>query len=313
MKGKFFLLLFFIIYMLVPKISAQSFEGYISDTLPVWFEFNEPSKDGDVIGTYFYKTIGEAINISGKIKENNLTLNETDKNGKLTGIFNCNLKGDSIIGNWNRPNSNKFYSVRLYNVNNSFKEFAKIPNSEKLILNDGRTLKDEIKESEGENATTLSKLNYCFSERAILTTFYDWEFMGAYSSIGTVYHTFNLKNNQEILLINEFKQLELDRIKESLRQKIQEKLNMHRKEMTDSEWINIFGDKETYNNAFIARKVDDEVFKNFYLKYNHVYILIDSYLGLPHSMRAADISMEFHLGFPELKSVIKKESILNNL
>lgn len=312
MRNKLLLRTLFISILATSEVSAQSYEGYISDTLPIWLDFNEPTNDGLISGTYFYKNNGGIIGLSGSIKDTKLILQEVGKNGLITGEFNCNVFNDSLIGTWSKPKNNKVRSVRLYSVEKRYKEFSSIPPANKLLLNDGRSLNEELQDSQDESGKP-PRVNYCFAERSILSTFYNWEFMGAYSSIGTTYHTFNLTNNQEIILSKELINSELKNIKENLRLNIQKKLNNHRKELDEATWLNIFGDKEAMNNAFQVKEIDIDFINNFYIKGNNINIVIDNYLQLPHAMKAADISMEFQIPFTNLKPFLNKESILNNL
>jgi len=295
------------------KIStAQSYEGYISENLPVWVDLNIPTNDGSFSGTYFYKKDGGSIPLLGTVKGNQIILNETNKDGICTGIFTCINFGDSITGNWKKPNSTKLSFVKLYKTDVFFKTYAKIPTAGKLILSNGKTLNEELTEftNEGSNKP---KLVYIFAEKNILSTSFEWEYMGPYLSSGTVYHTFDLTKNKEISLLNEINPAKLSALKSKIKIVIQKELNEHRKNYTEKEWIDAFGDKETYENSFKLSEAGDNLFENYYLKTSVLTVVIDYYFGFPHVIQAMDFSVEWKLSFPEIGLYLKENSILNNL
>ena len=54
-------------------------------------------------------------------------------------------------------------------------------------------------------------------------------------------------------MINEIDSNHLNEFKAKIRERIQSALSVHKKDyndVTEEEWINAFGDSETYNNAF---------------------------------------------------------------
>ena len=195
---------------------AQSYEGYISGNLPVWADLNIPANDGSFSGTYFYKKDGGIIPLSGTLSGNRIILNETNKDGICTGIFTCTNFGDSITGNWNKPNSTKLSSVKLYKTDVSFKTYARIPDAAKLILLNGKSLNDELTEYTTEGSKK-PKLVYLLAEKNILSTSFEWEYMGPYLSTGKVYHTFDLTKNKEISLLNEIDPSKLPALKSKMK------------------------------------------------------------------------------------------------
>ncbi|MBL0202194.1 MAG: hypothetical protein IPP81_19160 [Chitinophagaceae bacterium] len=89
-----------VIFGCLKVCKAQSFEGYISENIPVWVDLNIPSNAESISGSYFYKKNGVTILLSGTIKGNQIILTEKNKSGLITGIFTCLNLGDSLIGNW---------------------------------------------------------------------------------------------------------------------------------------------------------------------------------------------------------------------
>jgi hypothetical protein len=297
-------------FVLISK--AQCYEGYISGNLPVWVDLIIPANDGAISGTYFYKKDGGIITVSGTISGNHIILNETDKEGKITGIFTCTDFGDSITGSWEKPNSAKGLSVKLNRTDVSFKTYAKIPDAGKLILLSGRTMKDELAENAGEGGKK-PKLVYLFAEKNILSISYDWETMGAYLSTGTIYHTFDLTKNTEISLLKEIDPGRLPALKSKIKVVVQKELDEHRKSYTENEWIDAFGDKETYEKSFKLSETGDNLLGNYYLKSGILTGLVDDYFGFPHVIQAMDLSVVWKMPFTEFGSYLKAGSVLKNL
>jgi hypothetical protein len=312
MKKKTLLLgcLFTLCYLQV--CIAQSYEGYISGNLPVWVELNIPLTDGSFSGTYFYKNAGGIIPLSGTIKAKQIILNETNKDGICTGVFTCINFGDSITGNWKKPNSTKLSSVKLYKTDVSFKTYARIPDAAKLILSNGKTLNDELAEYTNEGSKK-PKLVYLFAEKNILSTLFEWEYIGPYLSAGKVYHTFDLTKNKEISLLNEFDPAKLPELKSKMKNVIQKELNEHLKTYTENEWIDAFGDKETYEKSFKLLEVKDSLLGNYYLKSGMLYVVVDDYFAFPHVIQAMDFSFTWKLSFHEMGLYLKDGSVLNKL
>ena len=59
-------------------------------------------------GNYFYNTQKTALKISGTIdKLGNLTINEFNGTGSITGIFKGQMTNNKITGNWSKPDGSK--------------------------------------------------------------------------------------------------------------------------------------------------------------------------------------------------------------
>ena len=301
-----------ILFFSCKSYSQSYYEGYISGNLPVWVELNIPNIDGLVTGTYFYKKNGVKINLTGEVKSNKISLTEKNKDGVITGVFNCTNYNDSITGIWNKPKNTKTVSVKMYLVIPEFKNVAIIPSSDKLMLASGNPLNKEISGSVNENGKN-PKLQYIFAERGVLSTLYEWEASGAYSSMGTVFHNFNLYNQKEIILSHEIKPSELNSFKEKIKKIMREDLNKYKKDYSEEEWINVFGDKETYEKAFNVEDVSLETFNNFSISHRSIKIIISNYFGFPHVSQAMDFSSEINIPFNELKTFLNDNSIVRNL
>ncbi len=312
MKNKILLLTFFALSVFANIGKSQSFEGYIADNLPVWMDINSPISNGPVTGAYFYKKTGGSIPLTGTANGNKIILNEKNKSGAIVGIFTLINYQDSIIGNWKKPNTTKLLSVKLYKVDPSYKTYAKIPKSDKLILAKGNTLNDAMNELAGETGNA-PKLNYTFAEKNILSTNFVWEAAGAYISSGTVYHTFDLTNNSEIFLSMEIDPNQMPKLKEKLRLQLQKELDNYRKIYTETEWVNIFMDEETFKNAFILSETPETIFDNYFIKKGYVQIVIDNYFGFPHVSQAMDFSTIIKIPFSEFVLYLNDNSILKNL
>jgi len=312
MKKKTLFLVCFITLRFVLISHAQCYEGYISGNLPVWVDLSIPIADGPLSGTYFYKKDGGIIPVSGTINGKLILLNETDKEGKISGIFTCTDFGDSITGSWKKPNGTKVFLVKLVKTDVSFKTYAKIPDAGKLILSGGRTLKDELAEN-AEQGGKKPKLVYLFAEKNILSISFEWETMGAYLSTGTIYHTFDLTRNTEISLLKEIDPGKLQALKSKIKVVVQKELDEHRKTYTEKEWIDAFGDKETYEKSFKLSEAGDNLLETYYLKSGVLTGLVDDYFGFPHVIQAMDLSVIWKMPFTEFGSYLKAGSVLNNL
>ena len=71
-------------------------------------------------GTYYYKSQGTSIKISGTIDKNGiLTINEFNDTGKMTGIFKGQLTHDNIVGHWSKPDGSKTMPFSISKISNN--------------------------------------------------------------------------------------------------------------------------------------------------------------------------------------------------
>ncbi|MEI7500079.1 MAG: hypothetical protein WCK84_06470 [Bacteroidota bacterium] len=312
MKNKIFLLTFFIVIGCTDLLKSQSYEGYIADNIPVWFDLNAGTADTSINGTYFYKKNGENISITGSMNGKNIILHEKNKDGIITGIFTCVNFEDSITGSWRKPNGIKLLPVKLYKVNPSFRTCAIIPGTDKLILKQGNTLNDELKEYADE-AGKKPKVSFNIAEKCIVSIYFDWEYMGPYLSTGTIHHTFNLNSSKEIALLKEIDPGKLPQLKNKIKTRIQKELDGARNNYKAEEWIDAFGDKKTYEDAFQVSDLQESAFDNYYIRNGYLFIKMDNYFGFPHVIEAMDLTMIIEISFAELGLYLNSNSIFQNI
>jgi hypothetical protein len=304
-------ILFSVLLLNFLQIHSQSYEGYIGDNIPIWLE-NTPSTSDTLTGSYFYKKNGGSIVLSGRSKENKIILNEKNKTGEISGIFECVRFSDSLIGTWKNPKTNKLLQVKLYTVDPSFKTYAKIPSADKLVFASGQTLMNELSDNIDE-AGKKPKINFSYAEKSIISTYFYWETMGAYLSSGTMYHTFNLTNNKEIILTEAVDPNKLVQFKDLIKIRLQKKVDDFRKEYKEEEWIDVFGDKETFDASFKVNEIANSTINNYYLKRGFLVISIDHFFAFPHVSQAMDLFTELEISFSELLPYLNSTSILLNL
>jgi hypothetical protein len=114
-------------------------------------------------------------------------------------------------------------------------------------------------------------------------------------------------------LINEIDSNHLNEFKAKIRERIQSALSVHKKDyndVTEEEWINAFGDSETYNNAFSVNEVPESIFDTFYIKEGKLVIYKDHYFEFPHAIQNLDTQISIQFTFDELEKYLKSESIL---
>ena len=304
-------ILFSILLLTILQIHSQSYEGYIGDNIPVWLEITQSTSD-NLTGSYFYKKIGGSIVLSGLSKGNKIILNEKNKTGEVSGMFECVRFSDSLIGTWKNTKTNKLLQVKLYTVEPSFKTYSKIPSADKLVFAGGQTLMNELTENIDE-AGKKPKINFSYAEKSIVSVNFYWETMAAYVSSGNVYHTFNLTNNKEIILTEAIDPTKLLQFRDMIKIRLQKKVDDFRKEYKEEEWIDVFGDKETFDASFKVNEIEDFRINNYYLKRGFVVISIDHFFGFPHVAQAMDLFTEIEISFSELLPYLKNNSVLNNL
>ena len=295
---------------------AQSYEGYIQGNIPVWVDINQDILNKSLTGTYFYKKNGIKINILGNINGNSWTIEEKSKENSITGIFTLTHSGNTLIGFWNKPNSKKRLKVNLYQTDSKYREFAIIPKSDNLILKESTSLQNEMNDYKNETTNKIPKLEFLYAQKNILSISYYWESMGAYLSSGTIYHVFNSSTKKEISLLNEIDPTHINEFKSKIIAGIKSSLSKHKKEYADvsaEDWINAFGDMETYKNAFIVKEVPNTIFDTFYIKDGNLVIYKEHYFDFPHVIQNLDLQMSIKFTFNELENFLKSNSVLIGL
>lgn len=91
---------------------TKSFEGTINGKFGIIMTLTKNAKS--LSGTYSYKSKGIPIKVSGNLDDKgNLTINEFNDNGSMTGVFKGQLSGINIIGNWEKPDGSKIMSFSI--------------------------------------------------------------------------------------------------------------------------------------------------------------------------------------------------------
>ena len=101
----------------IPTNFVKTFEGEISKKFDIIMKLT--SDNGIVSGTYYYKKVGENIQLKGELKSNGeLQLNEFDNNGNQTGIFKGKIiENSKIEGKWSKPNGDNEMTFKLIESN----------------------------------------------------------------------------------------------------------------------------------------------------------------------------------------------------
>jgi hypothetical protein len=82
--------------------------------LPVQFDLVLPDGSGEVYGSYFYRKIGQQIDLLGTSDGQIISLTESDnKTGKASGIFTLKTSGHHLSGIWIKPESKDTFRVVL--------------------------------------------------------------------------------------------------------------------------------------------------------------------------------------------------------
>ena len=297
------------VFAIFNNIYGQSFDGYIDNKYPIWIEITQ--NNTLINGNYFYKKNGGNIPLTGSVTNNIYVLNEKDTKGLITGVFNFKMMGDSMLGSWTNTKSKKILNFKAKVTDEKYKQMSKIPVANILILTTGKSLSDELNEFKNEKGK-LPTLEYITSEKGIISIQYNWETMGAYSSAGTAYHVFNILSSKEIVVEKEISPEKLESFKTILAKELQVKLNAHKKEYNESEWLEVFGEKEVYEKSFQVTNVSVNT-KLFYIKNGKYNFVIDHYFDFPHVSQAMDMYTTIEMTIAELSVYLNENSILNNL
>jgi len=103
---------------------TKSFEGTINSKYRIIMTLTKNANN--LNGTYTYKSQGTPIKISGTTDDNgNLTINEFNDKGNMTGIFKGQLSGNNIIGQWTKPDGSKTMPFSISESTNGETTIAK--------------------------------------------------------------------------------------------------------------------------------------------------------------------------------------------
>jgi hypothetical protein len=320
---------------------SQSYEGDIGDLYPVWFDLEIPSSDGPVKGTYFYKTYGEEIQIAGNKMGKTLSIKESGKNGKVSGLIECSIKNDSIVGTWKKLGGRSYLSLKLKKVDSQLRKYAKVMNGKSLRLavnewipseHRPANLSEELeckdcKDETGNPQKGPLDLEVYYAKNDIFSTSYHWSFYGAYPTGGNTYHTFNLLTNTEIVIWDEIDEAKMNDFNRYLSAKITPILAETRKEFPDTEWAKAFmfegqdeSEQVSIDSFFIVDDIRTDCHNhtitggtNYYIDRASLHFLFYDYFDFPHVIQNMDAGGDVVIPFPELKKYLKKESVFRKL
>lgn len=110
---------------------TKSFEGTINGKYGITMVL---TKNANILnGTYNYKGKNTPLNISGTIDNNgNLTINEFNTKGNMTGVFKGQLSDNNIIGQWSKPDGSKAmpFSISEFTNNEATNTETEVNNSD---------------------------------------------------------------------------------------------------------------------------------------------------------------------------------------
>jgi hypothetical protein len=341
MKTKIFVVALVFLFSMA---KSQSYEGDIGDLYPVWFDLEIPSSDGAVKGTYFYKKYGEDIQIAGNKLGNALSMKESGKNGKVSGLIECSVNNDSIVGTWKKFGGRSSLSLKLKKVDSQLRKYAKAMNGKSLRLavnemipyDRRKTTLSEVleckdcKDETGNPQKGPLDLEVYYAKNDIFSTSYHWSFYGAYPTEGNTYHTFNLLTNTEIVIWDEIDEAKMKDFNKYLTSKINPVLWKTRQQYPDSEWAQVFDPWMHDNESGRIRDSVGEFFKvddirtdchnhtitggtNYYIDSASLHFLFYDYFDFPHVIQNMDAGGDVVIPFPEFKKYLKKESVLTNM
>lgn len=106
---------------------TKTFEGQIENKYDIQMKLI--SNNGNITGYYFYKNIGDNIEIKGNVdSQGKISISEFDKKGNQTGAFKGEMLNENKIqGTWSKPNGSNSKPFFLL-ISNSSKntEYAKV-------------------------------------------------------------------------------------------------------------------------------------------------------------------------------------------
>lgn len=305
-------------------IQAQSFEGTMSGkiagndvNLSIWIDLKVPPHNGAVAGSYFYKTIGKKISVSGKKDGPNIYLEEKDKNQKTTGAFFLSLGKGKLNGYWLKPNSKDTFYVEMYNANPSFKNTARIPKLKNLLAEDIEFYSTGLDSNDVYQQVTYSTL---FARGNLLSVELNWENWSYTAHYGTIHHTYDLTTNETIKLEDEIN----DSCFAYLQKEVYAIVAAHREEYSDSAWIeSIYFYMDTPEEYQQAKEKLNELFDSttvlrkadFYLDKDGLICYIQDFCEQYYSAGRRDMTFDCSVSIPfdELRKYIKKDSRLSRI
>jgi hypothetical protein len=181
-------------------------------------------------GPIFIKPLVKTFDFREKKVGNQIFLTETDKNQRVTVIFNLNVFNNHLIGNWYQLNKMDTLQVELYKTNPIFKNTSKLPKLKDLLSEDIEFYSSGFDGNPVEQAVYYSIL---FARSNLLSVQLNWENYSYTSHYGTVYQTYNLSNHEIVDLKDDI----TDSCHLYLSKALQEVVSCQYENYTKTEWI----------------------------------------------------------------------------
>ena len=91
---------------------SKIYEGTIDNKYEIILSIE--NKNGKLSGNYRYKNNKNSLKITGTVdKEGNITLNEFNESGSMTGVFNGVMTLNNISGEWRKPDGTKIMPFNI--------------------------------------------------------------------------------------------------------------------------------------------------------------------------------------------------------
>lgn len=102
-----------------PVDFVKTLEGKINNKYDVVMRIT--ANNGQISGTYYYKSVGKDLKISGNIDaQGRVNMTEYDEKGNMTGQFTGSLNGNKIDGTWKKPSGGSTMSFYLIESNTNY-------------------------------------------------------------------------------------------------------------------------------------------------------------------------------------------------
>jgi hypothetical protein len=312
--------------------AGQTYEGYLVNPAdgakyPIWMEVQ--ANGATLSGSYFYKRVGTAIPLEGTSAGNSRIIKEKDGKGKVTGTFSFSMESLPVRGQWKDAAGKKSLHIELYPVDPSYRAMAVIPKHERLLMADGSSFMDAIKESSSEDVTLgngkLLKPTFTFARRGFATYTVVWEMMGAYPTTNTDRYVFDIKSSRIINVYEEFDLSKREQFKQLLVSKVAAQLEDHWKTL-DTEGKQVlrdayatdpypgfeFGANNMPNYNKSAQNIE-VLLANAYLTDDGVVFSTTRFYDFPHAIQVYDAFVEVVIPYGECAKYLSPGSELLRL
>jgi hypothetical protein len=202
------------------------------------------------------------------------------------------------------------------------KRYAIIPKPKELKLASGQTLADEIREFTEGDEKNKPWIDWHVCRKGIVSMSYNWEFSGAYTTTGSIVHTFDLATRKEIVLDSQIQPAKSKAFDKFIYDRIQADIKDSRKGFSDSEWTEVLADK-LENDTGDAETALDRCFSlespcnrgstEYYFTEKGLEYWFSDFFQFPHVIQNMDISSRIEIPYSDLKRSLRKGSPLLRL